>query len=89
MELKDTVDLMLSSSPVDRLRAEYFQLAIRIEKLENMLAEWDQGKLAFKPACPRVTYEMQLMAMKEYKAVLESRAKMEGAALDKGGNWHE
>jgi len=34
MELKDTIDLMLSNNWKDRLQAEYFQLDIRIKKLE-------------------------------------------------------
>ena len=34
MELKDTIDLMLSDNWKDRLQAEYFQLDMRIKKLE-------------------------------------------------------
>lgn len=39
MELKDTIDLMLSDNYKDRLRAEYMQLVIRRKKLEKHLKE--------------------------------------------------
>ena len=38
-DLKDTVDLMLSDDPKDRLRAEYHQAKIRIVKLWRYLLD--------------------------------------------------
>ena len=37
MELKNTVDLMLSDDYKDRFKAEYYQLSIRFKKLKNMV----------------------------------------------------
>lgn len=37
MELKDTIELMQSSDYKDRFKAEYFQVAIRLQKLDDML----------------------------------------------------
>ena len=46
-----------------------------------MLYKWDNGKLIFNPVCPRSTYNMQIKAMTDYIAVLETRAVMEGVVL--------
>lgn len=46
-----------------------------------MLEKWDKKELNFKPTCPRSTYDMQVVAMKNYIAVLEARAVMEGIGL--------
>lgn len=81
MELKDTVAMMQSADYKDRFKAEYQQLAIRCNGLKNMLDKWDKGELTFKPTCPRSTYDLQIKAMEEYKAVLEARAVMENIAL--------
>lgn len=81
MELKDTVEMMKSTDYKERFKAEYQQLAIRSNGLKNMLDKWDKGELTFKPTCPRSTYDLQIKAMKEYKAVLEARAVMENIAL--------
>lgn len=78
LELKDTIDLMLSESYARRFEAEYLQLVIRYRKLATMLEKWDKGELNFEPTCPRSTYNMQIKAMTDYIAVLEARAVMEG-----------
>ncbi len=79
MELKDTVQLMQSDDYKDRFRAEYQQLAIRYEKLKKMVDNWDN--LNFLPICPKSTYNMQLRAMSDYIAVLETRAAIEQIAI--------
>jgi len=38
-DLKDTVDLMLSDNPHERLKAEYFQVKIRLIKLWRYLLD--------------------------------------------------
>lgn len=81
MELTDTVKMMESADYKERFRAEYYQLAIRFEKLKSMLETWDEGTLRFTPTCPRSTYNMQIKAMADYLAVLEVRAVMEGITL--------
>lgn len=79
--LEVTSKMMNSENYKDRFLAEYFQVRIRLEKLENMLEKWDNDKLSFVPTCPRSTYDMQVEAMTYYKNVLEARAKMEGIVL--------
>ncbi len=51
MELKDTVDLMLSDDWKDRLKAEYWQTKIRYDKLVGMIEKYKAGTLGFKPNC--------------------------------------
>lgn len=79
MELKETVRMMNSADYRERFKAEYFQNVIRYKKLKTMLRNW--GNLNFTPTCPRSTYDLQVKAMKDYIAVLEARALMEGIDL--------
>lgn len=81
MELKDTVDLMLSKDYKDRFKAEYYQLENRYNGLSKMIVNWDNNELSFTPTCPRATYDLQLRAMKDYLSILEIRAKIEGIEL--------
>ena len=81
MELKDTVELMMSDDYKERFIAEYCQIKIRYGKLKYMLEKWDNGILNFTPICPRSTYDLQISAMKDYIAILEARAVMEGVTL--------
>ena len=83
MELKDTVELMTSDDYKERFIAEYCQVKIRYGKLKYMLERWDNGILDFTPTCPRSTYDLQITAMKDYIAILEARAVMEGVELPK------
>lgn len=82
MELRDTVKMMNSADYKERFKAEYYQVVIRYQKLAAMLEKWDNGELNFTPTCPRSTYNMQVRAMKDYIAVLEARAVMEGVDLE-------
>ena len=81
MELKDTVEPMTSDDYKERFIAEYCQIKIRYGKLKHMLERWDNGILNFTPTCPRSTYDLQISAMKDYIAILEARAVMEGVTL--------
>lgn len=80
-ELKDTVSLMCSDDYKERFKAEYAQVAVRYEKLKEMLDRWDVGKLNFTPTCPRSIYNFQIRAMADYIASLEARAAIEGIEL--------
>ena len=80
-ELQETAAMMCSADYKERFRAEYYQLETREEKLKAMVEKWDKGELSFTPTCPRSTYDLQLRAMADYKAVLEMRAKIEGVEL--------
>lgn len=81
MEMKDTVELMLSDNYIDRFKAEYHQLKIRYEKLKIMLDKWDKGELEFTPTCPREIYDRQIDAMEKYLDVLTDRAEIESVEL--------
>lgn len=80
-ELKDTIEMMNSENYKERFKAEYYQVVIRYQKLKSMLDKWDNDQLEFTPTCPRSTYNMQIVAMTDYIAVLEARAVMEGVEL--------
>jgi len=81
MELKDTIELMQSEDYKDRFKAEYYQIKIRLEKLEAMLEKWDKGELNFTPTCPRMIYDGQLTAMSDYCSALIARAAIEHIEL--------
>ena len=81
MTLKDTVNEMCSSDYKERFKAEYHQLEIRYNGLQQMLKKWDGGLLDFEPTCPRHIYKKQIVAMESYLTILEERAKMEGVIL--------
>ena len=73
MELKDTIDLMLSDDFRDRLKAEYEQLNIRIQKLEAAIEHWtkDKNKLSRPVYLPLL--RQQIRHMKAYRKVLSER----------------
>ena len=81
MELTDTVVLMNGSDFRDRFRAEYLQLSIRLGKLKEMLYKMKTGTLTFTPSCSYELLHEQVVYMKQYKRVLEERAKIENIDL--------
>ena len=83
MELKDTVEMMLSDDYKERFRAEYFQVENRIQGLVKMIDKYDNGTLEFP--CTAVSIELvinQLMNMKRYSKYLVSRAEINDINLD-------
>lgn len=81
MELKDTVDLMLSNDYKDRFKAEYYQTKIRYDKLHNMVVKLEAGTLNFTPKCGIGLFKDQLSYMGEYLFDLELRANIENIEL--------
>ena len=81
MELKETIDGMLSADYKERFKAEYQQTKIRYQKLHNMLIKADAGTLEFTPTCPLELLREQKAAMGKYLYILEVRAEMEGIDL--------
>ena len=77
MELRDTVEMMVSKDYKERFKAEFYQLKIRYESLKAMLEKWDLDMLDFKPSCPRDWYDEQLQAMADYLMILKDRADLE------------
>lgn len=81
MDLKETVDDMLSDDYKCRFKAEYHQIAIRVFKLQRMLNDYRDKKLDFEPTCPYECLYEQLIYMKNYMECLEARAVMEDIDL--------
>lgn len=67
MELADTVKLMGSTDWKGRLKAEYWQLKLRISKLENALLT---GKV---PSSCKSVFEEQLDSMCSYMSAIKKR----------------
>lgn len=83
MNLTDTVELMNGNDFKDRFRAEYFQLSIRLSKLEKMLCEMKAGTLNFTPKCSYELLHEQAVYMEQYKSVFwRSVQKIENIDLD-------
>lgn len=89
MELKDTVDLMLSKNYKDRFKAEYYQLKNRYDKLQAIVVKYEAGVdiskpdsyLGFTPTTPLNTLKKQATAMRNYLYCLEKRAVFEHIEL--------
>ena len=79
--LNDTIEMMVSKDYKERFKAEYHQLRIRIEGLENMLEKYKDGTLEFTPTCSYDLLNGQLRAMKLYRTYLEERAGKEKIQL--------
>ena len=82
MELKDTIDGMLSDDYIERFITEYRQLDIRINKLNAILEQEHKKKLDFKLNTPIEMLLDQRYAMLKYMQILRARAKYEGINLD-------
>ncbi len=81
MELKDTIQLMQSEDYKYRFKAEYYQVKIRTQKLNDMLVKYDAGTLGFNPECSLRLLKDQLSIMRDYMYALEVRAEIEGIDL--------
>ena len=81
MELKDTIDQMLSPDYKERFKAEYAQLKIRIEKLNNFVDRIEKarakGEQEPKHDCPLWMLKHQITQMNGYLEILEVRARIE------------
>ncbi len=81
MKLVDTVEMMNSSDFKERFRAEFYQLKIRRDGLQNMLVKYKNGELPFVPKCSYELLHKQLIFMDCYMNVLDERARMENIDL--------
>ena len=81
MDLRSTVEMMLSSDYKERFRAEYYQTKIRYEKLHRMVTKYEDGTLNFTPNCSIDLLKQQKRHMGEYLHDLEIRAEIEGVNL--------
>lgn len=87
LELKDTIAGMTSEDYKERFVAEYVQVAVRAQKLQNFLIKIKFakhfGQEEPKHDCPTKLLDEQLMAMLAYAIVLKQRAEIEGIELPK------
>lgn len=81
MELNETINMMQSEDYKERFKAEYYQVKIRCEKLEEMLVKYRAGALGFVPSCSYDLLSEQLRVMNEYRQILMTRAVIEGIEL--------
>lgn len=81
MSLEDTIGMMTSEDYKERFKAEFYQLEIRIAKLDGMLNKWLMGELEFEPTCSFDILSQQLRHMKDYSRFLRIRAEIEGVQL--------
>jgi hypothetical protein len=72
---------MKSDNYILRFKAEYYQLRIRIRKLEDMLTKYHNNELTFTPICPFDILKDQVSSMKKYSSILEIRAEIENIWL--------
>ena len=77
MQLKDTVEMMISTDYKERFTAEYYQLLIRLDSLTAMIIKWKNNMLDFEPKCSKEILEQQVIFMQAYIDILRLRAKIE------------
>ena len=81
MELKDTIDGMLSEDYRERFKAEYNQLKIRYQKLQQLVVKYEANTLDYCPKCSIDVLKDQKRYMGCYLYQLELRAEIEGIEL--------
>ena len=83
MEMKETVDLMLSEDRKERLEAEYWQTKNRVEKLDAYIAKAHAGEeIEAEDSLEVLTAQGE--AMHGYLYFLEMRMKMSGLIEPEG-----
>lgn len=73
-EIREIAHLLISDDYKQRFVGEYWELRLRIEKLEDMLRKEKLGVLGFKPDCPIGILRDQATLMHSYLEILEQRA---------------
>lgn len=81
MELKDTIEMMNSNDFKERFKAEYNQVKIRYEKLDEMTVKYEAGTLPFTPNCSLDILKEQKKHMGNYIRCLKIRAEIENIEL--------
>ncbi len=82
MKLNETVKMMNSADYIERFRAEYIQLKIRMNGLSSMLRKYKSKELNFTPSCSYDLLNGQFKAMDLYASYLEERAEIEDINLE-------
>lgn len=79
MELKDTVEKMLSSDYSERLQAEYDQASIRLEKLSEFLDKYEDDPKNVTLDCPVDMLYRTKFYLELYRDSLQNRLIFEKA----------
>lgn len=82
MELIDTIELMIDDNYINRFKAEYYQLAIRIKKLNKYINDLQIGLIKDEPKTDINILRSQLSMMRNYLTILKHRAKVEHIELE-------
>lgn len=82
MLMRDTFDDSISSDWKKRLQAEWAQLCIRMDRLDNFRDALREDKIDFVPKWDERLLCDQLRAMRMYRDCLLSYARLEGVELD-------
>lgn len=80
MELKDTIEDMISDDYIRRYKAEYKQLVIRIAKLTDYVKHYTNSDSFIEQQLKA----QQLEAMLHYRNILEMRANINNINLTEG-----
>ena len=80
--LDETIDGMLSKDYKERLKAEYRQLIIRLERLDTIIDDYNYYVIKYLDISSLKILKEQRYAMDLYKKALEVRAEYEGINLD-------
>lgn len=85
INLNQTIDMMRSENYQDRLRAEYWQLKLRYDRLRDLLTATKAAELMGEQlppmSSPLSVMREQCRAMEQYLRVLELRAACENINL--------
>lgn len=81
MDLKDTIEDMISDNYRERFTAEYNQALIRSRKLKNVIDDYYNDRLTFALASPISLLESQYESMVAYIGILVKRAEIENIQL--------
>lgn len=81
-DLTPTFEGMVSSDWKERLKAEWAQLCIRMERLDNFRDKFREEEIDFIPKWGERLLCDQLRAMRTYRDCLLQYAKLEGVELD-------
>ena len=80
-DLQETVYAMTSDDYKQRFIAEYAQVAIRANKLSDVINKYFNDTLDFKLECDIWLLVEQYMVMKHYIEILQKRAEIENIDL--------
>lgn len=79
MELKDTINAMLSDDWKERFKAEYLQLDIRIQKLDFAIRKLTKARSS---PIDLLFFRRQIRHMKRYRQEMQHRAELHGIDLN-------